>query len=211
MDSARSAADGLGGWLAALGAVGTVDLVLLAVLGLSVRVGLFRGLVFEVLSLAGWVVAYFAAAWFAPELAPWIPVGEPGSALNHSAALVVGFMGTLVAWGVAARVVRWVVAATPLSLPDRVLGAGFGALRGLVLLLAIATAVQLTPAAQSTAWRHSQLGPWLVDVVDRLRPLLPPELARLLPPARGLPRQAGSGTPALVVVFLPAALSVAAA
>ena len=176
--------------LQAMGAVGAVDLALLAVLALSVLVGLFRGLVFEVLSLAGWVVAYFAAAWFAPELAPWIPVGAAGSALNHSAALVVGFVAALVAWGLAARVVRWIVAATPLSLPDRVLGAGFGALRGLVLLLAIATAVQLTPASQSQRWRQSSLGPWLVERVTELRPLLPPELARLLPPPTPAVRQA---------------------
>ena len=41
-------------------------MALLGVLLLSVLVGLVRGLVFEVLSLLGWVVAYFAAQWFAP-------------------------------------------------------------------------------------------------------------------------------------------------
>ena len=181
---------GLDAMLAMVQAVGAVDLALLAVLAVSVLVGLFRGLVFEVLSLAGWVVAYFAAAWFAPELAPWIPVGAVGSALNQSAALVVGFVAALVVWGLGARVVRWIVAATPLSLPDRVFGAGFGALRGLVLLLAIATAVQLTPASQSSSWRQSALGPLLVDLLTELRPVLPPELVRLLPPPTPAVRQA---------------------
>ncbi len=37
---------------------------------------LVRGLVFEVLSLAGWVAAYFAAQWLAPPLARrTLPVG----------------------------------------------------------------------------------------------------------------------------------------
>ncbi len=38
-----------------------VDWILLAVLGLSMLLGLWRGLVQEVLSLAGWVAAFFVA------------------------------------------------------------------------------------------------------------------------------------------------------
>ena len=46
--------------------LGWVDWAFLGVLCLSAVVGLVRGLVFEVLSLLGWVAAYFAAQWFAP-------------------------------------------------------------------------------------------------------------------------------------------------
>ena len=49
----------MGGW-------GWVDITLAVVLLASVLIGLVRGLVFEVLSLAGWVVAYVAAQWLAP-------------------------------------------------------------------------------------------------------------------------------------------------
>ena len=82
-----------------IGGIGIVDLALASVLALSVLIGLFRGLVFELMSLAGWVVAYFAAVWFAPELARHVPIGAPGSALNHSAALAACFILALVAWG----------------------------------------------------------------------------------------------------------------
>jgi membrane protein required for colicin V production len=158
-----------------------VDWVLLAVLVLSVVIGLFRGLVFELMSLAGWIVAYVAAVWFAADVAPYIPVGTPGSALNHSAALVACFVGALVVWGLLARLVRMAIAATPLTIPDRVLGAAFGALRGLVLLLALATAVSLTPAAQSPVWKQSLGAQWLAITVQGLKPLLPPALAQWLP------------------------------
>ena len=47
-----------------LPALGWVDWALLAVLALSIAVGLWRGLVFEVLSLVGWVGAYIAAQLF---------------------------------------------------------------------------------------------------------------------------------------------------
>ena len=62
-----------------------LDWALLAVLAVSVLVGLVRGLVFECLSLAGWVVAWFAAQWAAPQLAPFVPVGAAGSSTSPAA------------------------------------------------------------------------------------------------------------------------------
>ena len=155
------------------------DWALLAVLAASVLVGLFRGFVFECLSLAGWVVAWFAAQWGAPQLAPNLPVGTPGSALNLATALSLCFIAALVVWGLAAKLIRMLIHATPLSLPDRFLGAGFGALRGLVLLLAVTSVVALTPAAQSAAWRKSQGARWLDSALQALMPLMPDAVARV--------------------------------
>ena len=158
-----------------------VDWALLAVLGASVLVGLVRGLVFECLSLAGWVAAWFAAQWAAPELAPYLPLGQAGSALNLGAAFALCFLVALVVWGLLARLVRMLVRATPLSLLDRLFGAAFGALRGAVLLLALATVVALTPAAQSALWRQALGAQWLGSALHGLKPLLPEPLARRLP------------------------------
>lgn len=155
-----------------------LDWALLAVLLLSVLVGLVRGFVFELLSLAGWVVAWFAAQWAAPQLAPVIPVGAAGSALNLGVAFALVFFAALIVWTLLARLLRLLIHATPLSLPDRLLGAAFGLLRGAVLLLAVATVVALTPASQSSAWRASEGARWLGVALAGLKPLLPDTLAR---------------------------------
>jgi membrane protein required for colicin V production len=160
---------------------GWVDMALLAVLGLSALVGLVRGLVFELLSLAGWVVAYFAAQWFAPVLATHVPIGQAGSSLNHGAAFASAFVAALIVWGLLARLLRALVRATPLSLVDRLLGALFGAARGLIVLLAVATVVGLTPLAKSAAWQQSQGVPWLQAALQGLKPVLPPQLSQHLP------------------------------
>ena len=165
-------------WLASLG---WVDGTFLAVIALSVLIGLVRGFIFECLSLAGWLVAWFGAAWAAPQVAPHLPVGTPGSALNLAAALTLCFIATLVVWSLLARLVRLVVHATPLSLPDRLLGGGFGALRAGVLLLAVAGIVALTPAAQSQGWRGSQGARWLELTLKALKPLLPESASRRIP------------------------------
>ena len=165
---------------ASLPDLGWVDWSLLAVLAASVLIGLMRGFVFECMSLVGWLVAWFGAQWAAPQLAPHLPVAAPGSAVNLAAAFTLCFVAALVAWSLLSKLVRMLVQATPLSFPDRLLGGGFGVLRGAVLLLAVASVVALTPAAQSAGWRNSQGARWLALTIDALKPLLPPAAARLL-------------------------------
>jgi membrane protein required for colicin V production len=163
------------------GALQWVDWVLIAVLALSVVVGVWRGLVFEVLSLLGWVAAYVAAQTAVPWLAPMLPVGTPGGGVNLAAAFVLAFVAALVAWSLLARLVRALIHATPLQWFDRLLGAVFGLLRGAVLLLALATVMALTPASRSPAWQHSNGATWLAAVLQGLKPVLPDAVAQRLP------------------------------
>ncbi len=158
-----------------------VDALLLAALVLSIAVGLWRGLVFEVLSVAGWVAAFVAAQLWGEEVARWLPVGVPGGALNHGVGIAATFLVALIVWGIASRLVRMLVRATPLSSVDRVLGSMFGIARAVVLGLVIATVVLMTPAARSTAWQRSYAGPWLTNWVMGLKPMLPADVVRHLP------------------------------
>src|SRR5204863_8333983 len=161
--------------------IGWVDLMCLGILVLSIVVGLLRGLVFEVLSLLGWLAAYVAAQWLAPALAPHLPVGRSGSALNHAAAFACMFVIALIVWGLAARLLRMVIRATPLSPFDRALGATFGVARALVVVLAITTVVMLTSLAKTNAWQASRGAVWLNGALHGIKPVLPPQIAEHLP------------------------------
>jgi len=161
--------------------IGLVDLAMLAVLGVSVVIGLVRGLLFEVMSLVGWVIAYVAARWFAPDLAAQLPIGTAGSHLNHGLAFAGIFVATVIAWSLLARLVRLLLHATPLSLIDRVGGGAFGLLRGGLLLLVLATVVRYSPAAQSPLWQASVGAGWLAQVLAALQPLLPADVGPWLP------------------------------
>lgn len=151
--------------------LGWVDIGLAAFLLLSVLMGLARGFVFELLSLAGWFAAYFAGLWLTPTFQRYIHVGEPGSSLNYGLTFACVFFVALVVWSLAARLVRALIRATPLSAFDRLLGAGFGFVRGLVVLLVVATVVGISPWGQSIAWQRSQGVVWLNAVLQELRPL----------------------------------------
>jgi membrane protein required for colicin V production len=153
--------------------LGWVDIGMLAVLLMSVVIGAVRGFVFELLSLAGWVAAWIAAQWFGAELAQHLPIGVPGSPLNLGLGYALTFIGALVLWTLAAKFIRMLIHATPLSLIDRVLGAAFGLVRGGVLLLLVTLAIGLTPFEKSPAWRQSQGAVWLNAVLQAIKPLWP--------------------------------------
>ncbi len=160
--------------------MGWVDWVLLGTLGVSVLLGLWRGLVYEVMALAGWAVAYFGCSMLAPVLAPLLPAQRLDPALLHGLSLVLAFMLILLVWGLAAKLLRSLIHATPLSIVDRLLGGGFGALRGLLIVLLVAVGVGMTPAARSEAWQASAVAPWLQVALRGLSPLLPDDVVKFM-------------------------------
>ena len=146
---------------------------MLGVMAFSALVGLWRGFTFELLSLAGWFLAYFAARWLQPWAASELPIGTPGSLLNHGAAFACVFLVVLIVWGFLARGIAALIKKTPLSPLDRLLGAGFGLLRAGIVLLVFATLIGYTPAARSPAWRASTGAAVLDAALQALLPLLP--------------------------------------
>jgi len=154
--------------------IGWVDLAMLGVIALSALVGAVRGLTFEVLSLLGWVAAWFAGVWLGPLLAPHLPVGAPDSPLNAFASFACAFVIVLVLWGFGARAVAALVGKTLLRPLDRLLGAVFGLARGVLVLLVLAMVVSYTPASAAPAWRESQGAGWLNSILRELLPSLAP-------------------------------------
>ncbi len=159
------------------GSWNAADLAMLAVLLLSMAVGAWRGLAFELMSLLGWFAAYLAAHWFNAGVAPYVPIASPGSPLNHAAAFALTFFATLIVWGLLARMLKMLVHATPLSGIDRLLGAAFGVLRGGVLLLAVAAVVTRTPWREEPTWQQSAGAAWLKVVITGLKPAFPARIA----------------------------------
>ncbi len=170
-----------------LGNVNIVDAALLAVLLISVLLGALRGLVYEVMSLAGWLVAYAVAYIYSPRLPPlWSPQTLPtdpatGAVVMPLVAFVLVFAGVLIAWNLLSHLIRLLVRATPLSGIDRMLGCLFGGARGVLLMLAVTVIVALTPWAKARPWQESHIVPRLNETIISVKPLLPPGLHRWMP------------------------------
>ncbi|MBH9576450.1 CvpA family protein [Inhella proteolytica] len=156
------------------------DLMVLALLLISLIVGAWRGLVLEVFSLAAWVLAYFLAPWLAPVVEGWLPAKIAQGGWQELAALVLAFILVLVVCGLTGRLLRMLLHATPLAFVDRLLGAGFGLLRGLLLALLGAVLIGFTPFKRHPAWTESISRPILHGTLQLAAPLLPQALQGLL-------------------------------
>ncbi len=163
-------------------AVSLTDWLLLGVLLASMVVGLWRGLVYEVLSLAGWVAAFVTAQWLAADVVGWLPlVHSAPASVQYAVAFAVVFVATVFAAGLVSWLIKKLVETVGLRPVDRTLGGLFGLARGVVLLLALTVVLQLTGLSKDAWWSTAQGPAWLETVLTGLKPLLPQTFVDYLP------------------------------
>ena len=162
-------------------AISAVDWILLAVLGLSLLLGMWRGIVQEVLSLAGWVAAFYVSQMYAPLAAAWLPMEGSSQMLRYAAGFVVVFVAVLVATVLVSWVVKKLVSAVGLGPLDRLLGSLFGLMRGVVILLAVTVFVGMTPMRETDGWKKAQGAQWLQQFLHVLKPVLPADFGKYIP------------------------------
>jgi membrane protein required for colicin V production len=161
--------------------VAVLDWVVVAVLAASVLLGLFRGLVYEVLSVLNWVAAFVLAQWLAPRAAEFMPLGQAGESIRYAAGFVVVFIAALFAGGLLAWLTRKLVAAVGLAPVDRALGAIFGLVRGTVAVLALAVLVHLAGWRDSGWWTESVTAGVATAALRGLKPVVPERFGAYFP------------------------------
>lgn len=157
-----------------------LDYAVLGVFAMSLVLGAWRGLVREVVSILGWVIAFLAANLLAGPLGPAMPQAIPSAELRVAAAYLIVFIVSLMVTSLAGLLLSKVVSAAGLGGIDRLLGAAFGALRGLLIVLAGALLAGLTSAPRQAWWRDSASGPLLAQAAGAAKPWLPQTLAARL-------------------------------
>ena len=159
----------------------STDWILLALLAASMLLGALRGLVYEVLSVMGWIAAFLLAQWFAPTVSEKLPMQGSGETLRFAAAFVLVFIASVFAAGLISALMKKLISAVGLRPVDRILGAIFGAFRGLILLLALSVVVHMAALHESEWWLESKGGPMLMTLLKGLRPMLPEKFGAFLP------------------------------
>lgn len=155
-----------------------VDLAVIAIVALSVLLSVIRGLVREVLALAAWVVAFLAANALAGAVAPWMPEALGTEELRLLAGFLCVFLGVLIAMSVLAMLASKLVKSAGLGLEDRLLGAAFGFVRGLLVVVILVLLAGLTSLPRLAVWRNAVLSGPLVAYAGIVKGWLPAELAQ---------------------------------
>ncbi|HBK76924.1 MAG TPA: CvpA family protein [Gammaproteobacteria bacterium] len=137
-----------------------VDAVVLAALVLSLGLGIFRGIVREILSLSSWIISIWLAYVYGDDLAivvvPWVESERLSGLIGY----VVVFVTVLVLLSLVGALLLKLFRIAGLSGTSRLLGGLFGFLRGLVIVTVLLFSAEWTPATSQAWFRDSQIVPY---------------------------------------------------
>jgi membrane protein required for colicin V production len=147
--------------------VNWLDYILLAILLFSVAQSFRRGFSREIIGLAAMFFAFILAMWFyglaGSLVSPYVSSARTANMIGFFIVVIAVLMIGAVAGWIVSRFLRTV----GLSFFDRLLGAAFGFMRGLLISMALLTAwtafgAQTAPGAASDAVVHSRIAPYVL-------------------------------------------------
>jgi membrane protein required for colicin V production len=157
-----------------------LDYAVLGVMAVSTAWGIWRGLVREVISLTGWIIAFLVANLLAGPLGERLPESLATPELRVLIAFVGIFILMLAVTTLAGLLLSKILKAVGLGGLDRTLGGVFGLARGLLIVLAFALLAGLTSLPRHAVWTQSASRNLLEQSAIALKPWLPPAFAERL-------------------------------
>jgi membrane protein required for colicin V production len=111
-----------------------VDLIIIGAIFLSVLTGFIRGLVKEIVALCVWILSLWIAFHYSMHLDPWLRGYISDETARKAAAFVLLLLASLIVGGLFNAVLSFILKRSSLSGTDRLLGMGFGFVRGIFIV-----------------------------------------------------------------------------
>ncbi|MDX8405792.1 MAG: CvpA family protein [Mariprofundus sp.] len=152
-----------------------VDYILIAIVGLSMVLSLWRGFVREVISLIGLVAAFLLASRLSGRTGEFLGQWVDNATVADIAGFALVFIIVMIVVGLIGALIRHMVDLASLSATDRTLGLFFGAARGM-LLIALCFLVYTSYTKPDGKWlKGSMLVPYALNLGDMLGRMIPAE------------------------------------
>jgi membrane protein required for colicin V production len=153
--------------------------MVIAIVVLSIVLGLFRGMVKEILSLLNWVLSFWIANRYGASLSVYMDWADSLSPqIKVLIGFVVAFFAAMLVGSILISLLVKVISAAGLSFIDRTLGGTFGFFRGLFIVLVLVTGAGFTSLPEQPFWQKAMLSPLAVDAIREIKPHLPGSVAK---------------------------------
>jgi|TARA_B110000090_G_scaffold200925_1_gene242446 membrane protein required for colicin V production len=143
-----------------------VDIVILIITVLSSAFGLWRGLIKEVLSLLTWIAALLVSRVYSEPLAGLMTGVIENDGIRYVSAFAILFVIVMMFGTFLNFLMSKLLNLTGLKLADRLLGAGFGVARGVIIVLVIMFITSMF-VSETELWQQSQLVPYGIDLIEK--------------------------------------------
>jgi membrane protein required for colicin V production len=158
--------------------VTSFDYAVIAIILLSALVGWWRGFMYELFSLIGWLAAYIVACTFSAQLLPYVPEAVGTENIRSAVAFAALFIATLIVAALFAWFLARLAKFAGLSGMDGKFGAIFGMLRGGLVVIALVWLGGLTDLPQLPFWRDALSSGPLQQAALYAKDYLPENTAR---------------------------------
>lgn len=153
-----------------------LDFGIIAVILFSVIVSFFRGFFRETISLATWITGFILAVRFAPRLSNALAGFITTEMLRYIISFVLLFVGVFIIGLLLTMIVKKGIDASGFTFIDRLLGIGFGAVRGILLTAIVLMFMTMTAFKNMNLMVGSRLSPSFMPMVTWLDGFLPQQL-----------------------------------
>jgi len=154
------------------------DYTVLAILGLSIIFSVMRGLVKEVLSILAWFVAFYVGRTYTEQMLPLMPADIPSESLRTLAAFLVLFLATLLLSTLLAIAISAIFKKIGLGWLNRLLGAVFGAFRGVLVVCILVLLAGMTEIPKDARWKNAMFSAPIEALVVSMLPWLPEGISK---------------------------------
>lgn len=155
-----------------------LDIILICLIGVFALRGFFRGLVQEVISLTSILLALYLSSTFHHLLVPHLGLYIENSVTVSALAYAIIFFGTLLVCWLIAKAIRTMLKITLLGWVDRVTGAVFGIIEGVLIGIVILIAFQ-SFAPESEWYTESKIAPRAQHVMKLVGDMAPESMQKL--------------------------------
>jgi membrane protein required for colicin V production len=156
-----------------------LDVVILSVIGLSMITGLFRGFVKELMAICIWGSAFTLAAIYTTEMSFMLQPLIHEATVRKIVAFVLILLITLLLGGLCNALLSFVLNRTGLHGTDRVLGMGFGFIRGVFIVALIILVIEMTSIPYQSYAQNSWVSKQFNPLVAWMHRFLPNFLAQV--------------------------------
>ena len=154
------------------------DYTVLIIIGVSIVVSMMRGALRELLSIAGWLVAFYVAKTYAIQLITLLPLAIPTLQLRVLAAFIILFLGVLLVVNLLAIALSSLIKKIGLGWVNRFFGAFLGFAKGLIIVCVIVFLAGLTSIPKDARWTNAMFSSPLEALIKTVLPWLPLTVAQ---------------------------------
>lgn len=154
------------------------DYAVLVIVGISILISLMRGAVREILSLLGWVLAFYVARTYAIQVVPLLPYDIPSEKLKMLAAFIIVFLAVLLITSLIAIALSGLLKEIGLGWLNRLLGGVFGFLRGLLIVTVLMILAGMTQLPKDDRWTNAMFSAPLEALVKTVLVWLPKSITQ---------------------------------